>query len=126
MIINFILLHIFFIIKINSKKYITSDLTIKFEKGDSDTYYISNDLIKSTALIYCSLDGAMEINNGKKEPFKTQLYVIFPENNYPNEYEINLNNFTEIYIDGFGDCFYCNLSQFFENNQRNHLYIIVL
>jgi hypothetical protein len=92
MIINFILLHIFFIIKINSKKYITSDLTIKFEKGDSDTYYISNDLIKSTALIYCSLDGAMLIKNGKIEPFKTQLYVIFPENNYPNEYEINLKS----------------------------------
>ena len=92
MIINFILLHIFFIIKINSKEYITSDLTIKFEKGDSDTYYIRNDLIKSTALIYCSLDGAMEIKNGTKEPFKTQLYVIFPEENYPNEYEINLKS----------------------------------
>ena len=90
MIVNFILLHILFIIKINCVNYIKSDLTITIEKGNSATYYMKDDLIGSTALIYCSLDGAMEIKNGTNEPFKTQLYVIPPEKNFPNEYEINL------------------------------------
>ena len=90
MIVNFILLHILFIIKINCVDYIKSDLTITIEKGNSATYYMKDNLIGSTALIYCSLDGAMEIKNGTNEPFKTQLYVIPPEQNFPNEYEINL------------------------------------
>ena len=59
---------------------------------------MKDDLIESTALIYFSLDGAMEIKNGTNEPFKTQLYVIPPEKNFPNKYEINLKTRKYSYI----------------------------
>ncbi len=79
MLVKFIFLHIFLIIKINCIDYITSDLSITIEKGEQKIYYIKDDLIKLTALIYCSLEGAMEIKNGTNELLNTQLYIIKPE-----------------------------------------------
>ena len=108
MVVTFIFLHIFLIIKINCIDYITSDLSITIEKGEQKTYYMKDDLIKRTALIHCSLEGAMEIKNGTNELLITQLYVIKPEKSeFANEYKINLKSKKYSY---FFEIYFINLS----------------
>ena len=109
MLVKFIFLHIFLIIKINCIDYITSDLSITIEKGEQKIYYIKDDLIKLTALIHCSLEGAMEIKNGTNELLITQLYVIKPEiSEFANEYKINLKSQKYSY---FFKIYFINLSK---------------
>ena len=61
-------------------------------------------------------------NNVNKDMYKLLIEQVFKSKNKANEYEIKLENFIEIPIDAAGNCFYCCLSYFFENNQKNHLY----
>ena len=61
----------------------------------------------------------------KQEQNKLSKYLIeqiFEVKKKAVDYEIDKDNFEEIQIDPYGDCFYCCLSEFFESNQDNHLF----